>query len=573
MSSTSKKRAGKKCEKQRPDESQSLPIVRWPARRSHVVLAVLTLICLAPFSGKPFHMDDPLFVWAAQQIVHHPLDPYGFNVVWYTTSAPASEIVKNPPLAAYYLAGVGRVAGWSERTLHIAFLLPALVAILGTYNLASRLTTNPLLAAIATLLTPGFLVSSTNVMCDTLMLAAWILAIIFWLEGLNRASPLFLTSSALLISFCALTKYFGMALIPLLLVYSIARKRRLGSWALYLLIPVAFLAAYQYWTHIQYGRGLLADAAAYALGHEAQPGDSILAKTIVGLGFVGGCALTGLTCAPLLWSRKMILSGLVLAALAGVACASDWISVANSADLHRNWVWVQLGIFVFGGISIIALPVADWWNQKTDPESLLLGLWVAGTFFFAAFTNWTVNARSILAMIPAVGILLARRFGSDTVALRRRRIVKVGIALGLAGVVSLWVTWADVRLAESERSAAKHFQQAMRSDIERLNFQGHWGFQYYMQLFGFRPFDSDTFDYERGDIVVIPENNADLMIVPREYIASSRIVQFETKTGAATVESQMGAGFYCYCWGPLPYAFGPVPSERYAVVQTIRREP
>jgi hypothetical protein len=569
----SRKRARQKKEKTRPDEPQSLVIAGWSDDHSYVALAVLMLVCLAPFSGKPFHMDDPLFVWTAQQIVHHPLDPYGFNVVWYTTAAPASEIVKNPPLASYYLAGVGRIAGWSEIALHLAFLLPALAVILGTYYLVKRFTQDPLLAGAATLLTPGFMVSSTNVMCDTLMLAAWILAIIFWLEGLDRVSPILLTSSALLISICALTKYFGMALIPLLLAYSIARERRFGTWALYLLIPVAFLAAYQYWTQIQYGRGLLADAASYVLGHEPQPGDSILAKTIVGLGFVGGCTLTGLTCVPLFWSWRMTSSGLALAGLAGLACANGWISVNNSADLHRNWVWVQLSVLLFGGISIFALLAADWWRRKTDSESLLLILWVAGTFFFAAFTNWTVNARSILPMIPAVGILLARRISLKAVALGHRQIVKVTVALGLAGVVSLWVTRADLRLAESERSAARYFQETASSEIAKMSFQGHWGFQYYMQSFGFHPFDSDTFDYERGDTVIIPENNANLMLMPRAYIASSHIVQFEKTTGAATVEPRMGAGFYCYCWGPLPYTFGPVPPERYAVVRTINREP
>src|SRR5277367_2845801 len=102
MSSTSRKRARQKSEKPQPDKSQSMAVAGWSKGRSYILLAVLTLVCLAPFSGKPFHMDDPLFVWTAQQIVHHPLDPYGFNVVWYTTTAPASEIVKNPPLAAYY---------------------------------------------------------------------------------------------------------------------------------------------------------------------------------------------------------------------------------------------------------------------------------------------------------------------------------------------------------------------------------------------------------------------------------------------------------------------------------------
>ena len=97
------------------------------------------------------------------------------------------EGTQNPPLASYYIALVGSVAGWSERLMHLSFLLPALGVTLGTYRLAQRFTQNALLAAGATLLTPGFLVSATGVMCDTMMLALWLLAAVFWIEG-GRAS-------------------------------------------------------------------------------------------------------------------------------------------------------------------------------------------------------------------------------------------------------------------------------------------------------------------------------------------------------------------------------------------------
>jgi hypothetical protein len=78
-----------------------------------VLLAALTLLCLLPFSGKAFDADDTLFVWAAQRIVKHPLDPYGFRVVWYTTEMSMWEVTKNPPLGCYYSALIGSVAGWS----------------------------------------------------------------------------------------------------------------------------------------------------------------------------------------------------------------------------------------------------------------------------------------------------------------------------------------------------------------------------------------------------------------------------------------------------------------------------
>ena len=66
-----------------------------------------------------------------------------------------ADVTKNPPLACYYAAVVGRVAGWSERAFHLGFLVPALALVLGTYRLAKHFTSLPVLAALATLLTPG----------------------------------------------------------------------------------------------------------------------------------------------------------------------------------------------------------------------------------------------------------------------------------------------------------------------------------------------------------------------------------------------------------------------------------
>ena len=347
-------------------------LINWHALHSYLLLAALIVLCLSPFLGKAFQADDALFVWAAQHIVKHPLDPYGFRLVWYTTEMPMAEVTKNPPLACYYSAAVGSVAGWTETALHLAFVLPALIAILGTYHLARRFTHIPLLAAAATLLTPGFLVSSTSVMCDTLMLALWILATIFWLEGFDPIRPRLLITAAVLVSACALTKYFGLALIPLLLVYSVAKERRLGNWVWYLLIPIFILGGYQFWTHALYGQGLLSDAAQYAYVRKTHD-ISRLANTIIGFAFVGGCALSGLTFAPVVWHRRWLVAGVLLAGLASLFTAMGWVYLPAEVPAREHWIRLnlQLAVYLLGGLSIVALAVAEWWKQRSA-ESLLL---------------------------------------------------------------------------------------------------------------------------------------------------------------------------------------------------------
>jgi 4-amino-4-deoxy-L-arabinose transferase-like glycosyltransferase len=543
----------------------------WAPWRSYGLLAALTLACLVPFCEKAFHLDDTLFVWAAQQIVKHPLDPYGFNVVWYTTTTPMSEVTKNPPLASYYSAAIGVIAGWSEKALHLGFVPFALLVILGTYYLARRFTRHPLLAAAATLLTPAFLVSSTSVMCDTMMLALWILATILWLEGLDRMKPLLLGCSGLLIAACALAKYFGLALIPLLFIYSIARQRRLGRWAFYLLIPVVLLAAYQYWTHGLYHSGLLLDAGEYAIdfndaNDDINPAERV-ARMLIALSFAGGCTLPAITFIPIVWSRRGLLLGGVLVGLLGLCCKMGWIEVpaAPAAHLHWNRLSAQFTLFMAGGICILALAFSDWWKRK-DADSLLLMLWVLGTFAFAALLNWTVNARSVLPLIPATGILLGRRVDAMSALSRRAKAVVLGIPLVVAGIVSLWVSWADANLAGSARRAAEYVRDHAGDDTAELTFQGHWGFQYYMESFGFHPVDFHS-AFRNGTVMVIPENSANIHYPPPQFLVSKQIIGFDADAGISVMGRAAGAGFYSSSWGPLPYAFGSVPRERYAILR------
>src|SRR5947208_15540734 len=100
---------------------------------------------LAPFLNKAFHIDDPLFLWMAQQISTHPADPYRFAVNWYTTTQPMFSIMQNPPLSSYYMALIASLFGWSEPAMHAAFLVPAAPAVLGTFFFARPPSGSPLL--------------------------------------------------------------------------------------------------------------------------------------------------------------------------------------------------------------------------------------------------------------------------------------------------------------------------------------------------------------------------------------------------------------------------------------------
>jgi 4-amino-4-deoxy-L-arabinose transferase-like glycosyltransferase len=535
-----------------------------------ILLAAAVIACLVPFSGKAFNVDDTLFIYVARQITQHPLDPYGFKINWFLDAVPMAYETKNPPLAAYYIAAAAGFVGWSERALHFAFLLPALAAVLGTYRLAQRFTNSPLLAAAATLLTPAFLVSANSVMCDTLMLALWLWAIIFWIEGLEPQKPRYLAISAVLITLCALTKYFGIALILLLAAYSWARLRRLGRWAWYLLLPIAALTGYQHWTKAVYGLRMISEAAHMSAGVRQARQSSALAKALVDLSFVGGLTLPALTFTPVMWPRRKIFAVCLASGVAGFLMSSGRIGIGEMLwpfDFYQHWflVGVQLTIFIAAGVSVMALAAADAWKRK-DADSLLLMLWVAGTFVFTGFLNWAINARSVLPLIPAAGILLARRVDALRATSIRWRPAMLAVPLVVAGAVSLWLTWADTELANSARTAAALIDQKTRQQPGTVWFLGHWGFQYYMESFGARAVVANDPPHLAGDFLATAGDRL-LFEVRPEFVASRNVIQIPMRFGITTIQSELGTGFYSSDLGPLPFAIGPVPPERYELIR------
>ncbi len=104
-----------------------------------------------------------------------------------------------------------------------------------------------------------------------------------------------------------------------------------------------------------------------------------------------------------------------------------------------------------------------------------------------------------------------------------------------------------------------------------MSFGGHWGFQYYMQSFGLRPYDPHNFDLAAGNIVILPRQNSNVAKLASRDIASRQIFEVPIGAGAATTEVSMGAGFYSDLWGPVPYVFGPVPPQDYEIVETRKQ--
>ncbi len=533
------------------------------------LLLLISTLCLAPFVDKAFHIDDPLFIYVAKHIQTHPLDFYGFTLNWYGFEAPMSFVTKNPPLASYYIALVAFLFGWSEMALHLAFFIPALAVVVGTFVLAKEFCDRPFWAALAGLATPVFLLSSTAVMCDMIMLSLWVWAIYFWRRGIRKDRNANLAIASFLIAASSLTKYFGISLIPLLFIYTLAEKRKAGSWMLFMLPPILILAAYQWITHLLYGRGLLLSAVSYATSPHLHTVGNFLTKITTGVAFTGGCLITMFFYALSSWRKRIfaITAAVVFVIVLAVQHYKTVFGFSAIQGESINWLFLgQFYLFLCSAAFFIFLVIADIWRRK-DADSLLLFLWTMGTLFFASYLNWSMNGRSILPVVPAFGILLMRSVQEPNEKTGRSgNIRRFLLPLVPALMISLAVTWADYRLADSARIAAYTFHDEFKSSSSVLWFEGHWGFQYYMEETGGRALELVKSQVNKGDMVVLPLNNTNVLRLPQDRVSFLREFQFKTSGLLTTMNEKAGASFYAASvHRPLPFAIGYETDEKYHV--------
>jgi 4-amino-4-deoxy-L-arabinose transferase-like glycosyltransferase len=543
--------------------------------RERLAVAVMTVLCLVPFSDKPFHLDDPFYVLAARQIREHPLDFYGFSLNWHGRLEPAYDQMKNPPATSYYLAAAAAaLGGFDEQPLRLAYLPLSVAAALGVHALARRLCGNARLATALSLGSPIFLVTASNLGSDVPMLACWCWSVLLWMRGIDEGRRRWLAAAAALAALAALTKYLGAGLVPLLAAYAIARQRRVSPVLLWLLAPIAALAAYEAFTAVHYGTGLLAEAADFSLSTRNQIEGENAPPWLAAATFVGGGFAAVSLCAPVLWRRSTLVAGglvttaLALSLVAAQRMGTPWLQDFIGAPTSFA---VQLALLAVAGVQLPMLALMDL-HRRRDADALLLFLSVAGSLTFAAQVNWTVNARSLVTLVSVAGILVVRRL-EDRTRSGAGSAWRPAWVVAVAGLVlALLALRADTRHAWAVRTTAAELTRRYDLTGPRAFFLGHWGLQYYLEQAGAHAADMQEGRFAPGDILVVPENGSGggSKVLPWNAVTVLGIVAVDPGTRISVMSGQARAGFYSAMWGPLPFRLGAMPPERTLVVRVER---
>lgn len=546
--------------------------------------ALIPLAFLLPYLDKPYYIDDSVYLEIAKQILLTPWDFFGFEMNWGGKLEYLYEFNRNPPGISYFIALVGGLFGFGEVTLHTAFLIPTFFTGVGIYRVAERFTPYPAIATICATITPGFLVSTSNLMCEPFVAVFYIWAIEWWLRGTERSSTRCLVTSAMLIGVGALCKYICVTAIPLLIAYSLLKDRkRLTTNLAYFLIPVMMLAAYELYGRALYDTSLLFDTVSFSTERAS---GTVFKSLLANVAFVGGCFITPvflyyLTAERFPWRSTAITVSIITAIL-----LVDHFDGGDKSYIDMGWSFTfQLVFALTSGILVLRMAVGTYHREKTA-EYALLSLLVLGTFVFAGFVNWAINARALLPMAPAVAIILLQNSRATVTGVNG---LKVAAALGLGAAVSIAILLGDYRQAEHDKKAAIRIEKMTAEYGGKRAFHGEWGFRAYLIERGFEQIDVDIIAEElkmAGQGYTLAEllgaaTPRDMGLVGGDIFAVGglrprvafedngfelvKILDQDRQVWISTMNRDAGAGFYYASFGTLPYVFGPAQLEDYRV--------
>lgn len=532
----------------------------------HLIFIILILaVAYFPFVNKAINVDDTMFLKAAEQILVTPLDFFGGEVNWDGFPVPHFAENKNPPFISYLIAAVGSVFGFSEIALHSFFFLPLALSAIGIYLLGRQFDANPLFTAILAIFTPAFLVHGTNVMSDSTMLMFWIWGLVFWISGNRTGDSKWFFLAGVSVAFGILTKYSCVLLLPLIVFSGIWQYKKPGLWMVSFLIPLSALAFFEYYTQVLYGKGLFSEAFLYA--NESSPRGLVdyFDNTLIGLSFLGGCFPAALLLMPLTGNRLLRVVVAVIAAAVAILIyfrgSIGGHSFIRDGGLDPGLVF-QFCAFTLSGICLVFAALKEI-NKGFSHDSIFLLLWFFGIFIFASYLNWTINARSFILIVPVMGILLSRRLEKWGIReSKTKRHISYSM-IGIAGLIAVATVYADFIWAGTARTAAKEITMKYNK-IGKVWFQGHWGFQYYMEQLGASPQKFLAIEIQPGDFVVIAVNNTGLALLP-DWFVMVEDLDFSQGSLLATMSSNRTAGFYSSVWGPMPYVVETPAKERYLV--------
>lgn len=546
-------------------ESPGAPARTHSVRREILIVIMLTLLMTLPFVGRPFDMDDIIFLKLAEARQDQPLQLELRDFEFFGVFNE-SFIDTHPPLVSLYLALMMMLGGSSEVWLHLSFLIFTVTAALAMYFLARRFTRHAMFASLLLVATPGFAVMSHSLMSDLPGLAFWLAATALYVYGLDGRRPLLMVLSSLMLSLGIFTSYQVLGALVLLFVYALLRRRLSLLTTLPLVFPLVLFAGFTAW-HLTATGSLPGLSHIHYVQQEALVPAAVLEKMVALICVVGGAIVFPLVLLRVLIIRKRdaAVFALLFMPLFIYEAALLFTGRTGLAEALLIPLFLALGLLCLGNAFLTGGRRLFSASHETRAKGGVLMLWIAGVALAVLFLLPYSSVKYLLPAFPPLVLLFVwmveDRFDGDRV--RKVLLTAVIATAALGALVSL----SDYELAASKRFFAEEYAIGYGGEAagNRLWFSSEFGVRYYMEKQGSREL-SERSQVKDGDLVVLP------------MIAGSRIpAEFEKRLTLVdsislhslwpvrVTDHRAGAGFYGSRWGPLPYSLSTGSLDEYHV--------
>jgi hypothetical protein len=479
--------------------------------------AFLALVVTAADALKPILIDDTAYLCYARHIAQHPLDPYGFVILWFSTPEPAMEVLC-PPVLPYWLAVGIRLFGECPALLKL-WLFPIVWLLAWSLReLLRRFARGTESAVLPLIMLSPAVLPMVNLMLDIPAVALGLAAIVVFIRAAERESWPLAALSGVIAALAMQTKYTMLLVPPVLVWYGLTHRRlRLAAMAVGVCVLVC-----TGWELLLFGRY----GMSHFLFHLGEQGEDSFAKTLqakamlfpplfahlgclaVGIGLYVGRAIS----VPRRWLVAAAVVWVVGVCLVAVLPYDATILFRGRAGQEKLSLaatfWRTSGTLVLLSAAVCAGMLLVSWGKGLRTGGRADTLFVAGWVLIELLGYFALTpfpaARRVVGLTVAIGVLAARTVSRVSRARPDRRppgwVVPFGVAVGVA-VAALDTYDAFPEKVIAERAAALVGE---RDPQARVWYSGRWGFQYYCERAGMRPAVAGRTELMPGDYLVLP---------------------------------------------------------------------
>jgi 4-amino-4-deoxy-L-arabinose transferase-like glycosyltransferase len=444
--------------------------------KQYVLLAIVVLAVVVPFSSRAVFMDEHIYIQIARAAQTNWLFPQDTPKLFFGTRWENFSDHTHPPVVEYYLAFLYSILGeFREVPFRLLLLIFPLTAVFAFFQLAQRFTAHPLLVSMLFAVSPAFVVYSPTLMMDVPMLAFLLLgfALFFsYVQGRPRLLPLASICFILAVG----TGYTALIPITCFGIGLLAARRPAKELIAVAAAPIA-IALWIAIVTIHFGSFPITRMVQYYASQ-----GSIFRNLLATLSFVGALVICP-------WAVEGGRRVLVLGSIAIASALTLFVSWPSLG--YRIWFIMlaasglaMLARFAAAGLRLVA-------SGRNSGEAFLL-LWPPAALLFFIVVADMINGRYILLSVPPLLLMLFREAG-------QRRLAFTVFA---TAILSLGLAYADFTFVNSYRAWVDRNVPPLQQQGFTLWSGAESGLRFYLEEKGMVSLATNDAGPRAGDLIV-----------------------------------------------------------------------